>query len=65
MLVETIKLLRKSLERLDKSDNDIEELTKILTNLKVTKKSRSPFVTWSEEELRKNPGIKAGFPEIT
>ena len=45
MLAETIKLLRNSLERLVKSDNDIEELTKAFTNLKVTKKSRSLFVS--------------------
>ena len=45
MLAETIKLLRKSLERIVRNDNDLEELIKRSTNLKITKKSRSPFVT--------------------
>ena len=53
MLVKTIKLLRKSSERLIGSDNDIEEVTKKFTNLKTSKISISPFVTWSEEELSK------------
>lgn len=53
MIAEIIRLSRKLPEKLVKYDNDVEELTKKFTNLKVTKKARSPFVTWFEEELKK------------
>ena len=36
MLAETIKLIRKSSERMVRNDNNLEELTKNLTNLKIT-----------------------------
>ena len=53
MLAETIMLLKKTSKCLVLSDNDIEELTKNFANLKITKRLRSPFVFWSEEDLKK------------
>ena len=58
MIAETIKLLGKATEKLVKSDNNLEKITKRFTNLKKTKKSRSTFIMWYVEELRKKTWIK-------
>ena len=56
MLAETIKLLEKSSERLVRRDNDLKEVTKSFTNLKIPKNVHISFRNMVGRRIKKkNP----------